>query len=358
MIDEMDKIGTDWRGDPASALLEALDPEQNFSFTDHYLAVPFDLSKVMFITTANLLDPIPPALKDRMEVLELPGYTREEKLMIAKQFQVPRQIKEHGLTSDQLKFQDKTIMSIIENYTREAGVRNLEREIAGICRGLAKRIVAGEIKTKIVIRPNMVSEFLGPLKFFKSEVEERTSISGVATGLAWTQTGGEILFIEASKMRGKGALQLTGQLGEIMQESAKAALSYLRVRCQQWGIPPNFYAKAELHVHVPNGAAPKDGPSAGIAIFVALVSLLTNRKVRHDVAMTGEITLRGLVLPVGGIKHKVLAAKESGIKTIILPEKNRKDLAEIPDVVKNVLKFKFIKKMDEAIKIALMPLTQ
>ncbi|MDO8722420.1 MAG: endopeptidase La, partial [Syntrophales bacterium] len=351
MLDEMDKIGADWRGDPSSALLEVLDPEQNFSFSDHYLEVPFDLSKVMFIGTANLEDPILPALKDRMEILRLPGYTREEKLRIAKQFLISRQIEGHGLSPEQLEFDDEAVEMIIRDYTREAGVRNLEREIASCCRRVAKDIVAKKIENARIKTANL-HELLGPIKFF-SELAERTSKPGVAIGLAWTQYGGEILFVEAAKMEGKENLILTGQLGDVMKESAQAALSYVRSNVAKFNLDANFLEKKEIHLHVPSGATPKDGPSAGIAMFIALLSLLTQRPTRAEVAMTGEITLRGRVLPVGGIKEKVLAAKEAGIRTVILPKKNEKDLEEVPKEVREVVEFKFIDEMEEAINIAL-----
>jgi ATP-dependent Lon protease len=351
MLDEVDKIGMDFRGDPSSALLEVLDPEQNFSFSDHYLEVPFDLSKVMFIATANMLDPIPPALKDRMEVLELPGYTEEEKLMIAKQFLIPKERNEHGLTEDLIEFQDDALKVVIKSYTKESGVRNLEREIATICRAVARDVAEGTTDKKI-ITADSIHGYLGPIKFF-SEVAERVKYSGVATGLAWTPTGGDILFIESTKMRGKGNLTLTGQLGDVMKESAQAALSYIRGKAADFNITEDFFEKNDLHVHVPQGAIPKDGPSAGVTMLVSLVSLLTDRHVRNDVAMTGEITLRGLVLPVGGIKEKVLAAKRAGIKSVILPKLNEKDLEEVPESIKENMEFKFIERMDEAVSICL-----
>jgi ATP-dependent Lon protease len=351
MLDEVDKIGTDFRGDPSSALLEVLDPEQNFSFSDHYIDVAFDLSKVMFITTANVLETIPPALKDRMEVLELPGYSDDEKLMIARQHLLPKQLNEHGLSPDLLEFEDDAILSIINSYTREAGVRNLEREIAAVCRAVAKEVAEGK-QEKVTVSVNLLHKFLGPVKFFP-EVAERTSNPGVATGLAWTPTGGDIIFVEATKMNGEKGLSLTGQLGEVMKESAHAALSYIRSKAKDLGIEENFYQKNDIHIHVPAGAIPKDGPSAGIAMFIALTSLLTNKPVRNDVAMTGEITLRGLILPVGGIKEKVLAGKRAGIKTIILPQKNEKDLEDLAEHVKEGLEFKFVQRMDEVVKIAL-----
>ena len=351
MLDEVDKIGMDFRGDPSSALLEVLDPEQNFSFSDHYIDVPFDLSKVMFITTANVLDPIPPALRDRMETLELPGYSEDEKMMIAKEFLIPKQINEHGLSSEFIEFQDAALQIIISSYTREAGVRNLEREIAAICRGVAKDVARG-IMEKVVVVPEKLHKFLGPVKFFL-EAAERTFEPGVATGLAWTPSGGDIIFVEATKMRGEKGLTLTGQLGDVMKESAQAALAYVRSKSKGLGIEEDFFEKNDIHIHVPAGAIPKDGPSAGITMFVALTSLLTNKPVRSDVAMTGEITLRGLVLPVGGIKEKVLAGMRAGIRTIILPKKNEKDLEEIPERIRNEMNFQFIQRMDEAIELAL-----
>jgi ATP-dependent Lon protease len=351
MLDEVDKIGMDFRGDPSSALLEVLDPEQNFAFSDHYLEVPFDLSKVMFIATANMLDPVPPALKDRMEVLELPGYTEEEKLMIARQFLLPKQLGEHGLTEENIEFEDEAIKTIIRSYTREAGVRNLEREIASVCRAVAKEVAEGKTERTKVLAES-IHGYLGPIKFF-SEIAERTKYSGVATGLAWTPTGGDILFIESTKMRGKGGLNLTGQLGDVMKESAQAALSYIRSKAGDYNINEEFFEKNDIHIHVPQGAIPKDGPSAGVTMLVSLVSLLTDRHVRNDVAMTGEITLRGLVLPVGGIKEKVLAARRAGIKSVILPKLNEKDLEEVPETIKEKMEFRFIEKMDEAIQLTL-----
>jgi ATP-dependent Lon protease len=347
MLDEVDKIGTDFRGDPSSALLEVLDPEQNFAFSDHYLEVPFDLSKVMFIATANLLDPIPAPLQDRMEVIEIPGYTDEDKLRIATNFLIPKQRAEHGLKLEQITFEDQAVKEIIRSYTREAGVRNLEREIATICRGTAKEVVEGSIENATVTEET-ISKYLGPIKFF-SEVAERTAVPGVATGLAWTAFGGDILFVEATKMKGKKTLQLTGHLGDVMKESAHAALSYLRSKAKDLNIPEDFFEEYDIHVHVPAGAQPKDGPSAGVTLFVALLSLFVNRPIRSDVAMTGEITLRGAVLPVGGIKEKVLAAKRAGLKKVILPDRNRKDLEDVPANVKEGLEFHFIKRIDEII---------
>ena len=352
MMDEIDKLGMDFRGDPSSALLEVLDPEQNFSFSDHYLEVPFDLSNVMFITTANILDTIPPALRDRMEILELPGYTEEEKLMIAQKYLVPRQLEAHGLTSENLSFEDDAVKAIISDYTREAGLRNLEREIATICRGVAKEYAQGK-KEAVVVNKEGLHDFLGPIKFF-SEIAERTSVPGVATGLAWTPTGGDIIFVEATKMKGKKSLALTGSLGDVMKESAQAALSYIRSNSKDLSVPEDFFEENDIHLHVPAGAIPKDGPSAGVTMFAALTSLLTDRPVRSDIAMTGEITLRGLVLPVGGIKEKVLAAKRAGLNKIILPKKNENNLEEIPENVKKGMKFYFIENMDQVIEHALV----
>jgi ATP-dependent Lon protease len=305
----------------------------------------------MFIATANMLDPVPPALKDRMEVLELPGYTEEEKLMIARQFLLPKQLGEHGLTEENIAFDDESLKTIIRSYTREAGVRNLEREIASVCRAVAKEVAEGKTEQTTVLAES-IHGYLGPIKFF-SEIAERTKYSGVATGLAWTPTGGDILFIESTKMRGKGGLNLTGQLGDVMKESAQAALSYIRSKAGDYNINEEFFEKNDIHIHVPQGAIPKDGPSAGVTMLVSLVSLLTDRHVRNDVAMTGEITLRGLVLPVGGIKEKVLAAKRAGIKSVILPKLNEKDLEEVPETIKEKMEFRFIEKMDEAIQLTL-----
>ncbi len=351
MLDEIDKIGQDFRGDPSAALLEVLDPEQNNQFSDHYLEVPFDLSRVMFIATANMQDTIIPALRDRMEIIEIPSYIEEEKVEIARQFLVPKQIKEHGLSDAHIEFTDDALHRIVRAYTREAGVRNLERQIAAICRGVAKEVASGKTE-KTIVNAEMVPKFLGPEKYF-SEVAERIDEPGVATGLAWTPMGGDILFVEATKMEGKGKLILTGQLGDVMKESAQAALSYIRAHAIELEVDPKFYENFDIHIHVPAGAIPKDGPSAGVTIFIALLSLLTGRLVKNDVAMTGEITLRGKVLPVGGIKEKVLAAHRSGIKKVILPERNEADLEEIPETVKKELTFIFVKKMSEVIKHAL-----
>ena len=345
MLDEIDKLGMDFRGDPSSALLEVLDPEQNFSFSDHYLEVPFDLTRVMFITTANYLEPVPPALKDRMEVLELPGYTEEEKLSIAKEFLIPKQTKEHGLKPENISFEEAAIKSIISNYTREAGLRNLERAIATVCRKVAKEIAAEKTQS-MVIKEETLGDLLGPIAFFK-EIAERTAEPGVATGLAWTPSGGDILFIESTYMPGTGKLTLTGQLGEVMKESAEAAMSYVRSRSKALNVPLQDFTKYDFHIHVPAGAIPKDGPSAGVTIAMSLLSLLTGKSVRPEVAMTGEITLRGRVLPVGGIKEKVLAAKRAGIATLILPKRNEKDLVEVPDEVKARMEFRFVEKVDE-----------
>lgn len=352
MLDEIDKVGMDFRGDPSSALLEVLDPEQNFSFSDHYLDVDFDLSQVMFIATANVADPIPPALRDRMEILTLPGYIEEEKLQIAKKFLIPKQIEEHGLKPENIQFEDGAVREIIRSYTREAGVRNLEREIASICRGVAKKVAANEIETT-VITVESLHGYLGPIKFY-SETSERITRPGIATGVAWTPTGGDILFIEATRMKGKGNLILTGQLGDIMKESAQAALSFLRSRAGEMGVETIDFESENIHVHVPAGAIPKDGPSAGVTILTAMASLLTNRLVRSDTAMTGEITLRGMVLPVGGIKEKVLAAHRSGIRRMILPWKNEKDLEETTPEVRAEMEFIFVHEMEDVLKNALV----
>jgi ATP-dependent Lon protease len=360
MLDEIDKLGHDFRGDPASALLEVLDPEQNNSFSDHYLEVPFDLSHVMFLATANVIDPVPAALKDRLEILELPGYTRDEKRNIARQFLVPKQLDEHGLKIDQLDVTDSAVCEVIDSYTREAGVRNLEREIGSVCRGVAVKVAEGQKPangTKWTVEAKEVPDFLGPQKFM-SEVAERTSEPGVATGLAWTPVGGDILFIEATRMPGKGSLVLTGQLGDVMKESAQAALSFVRAKAKWLGIDENFLDKTDIHVHIPAGAIPKDGPSAGVTMFTALASMLTAKPVRNDVAMTGEITLRGNVLPVGGIKEKILAAHRAGIKRIIMPDRNQKDMIDVPDQAKNEMEFFYVKKIDEILQLALTELPE
>jgi ATP-dependent Lon protease len=353
VLDEIDKLGADFRGDPSAALLEVLDPEQNNTFSDHYLEVPYDLSRVLWIATANMLDPIPPALKDRLEIIELPGYTHTEKRHIARRFLLPKQIAEHGLTEHHLTLSDHALDEIIDRYTREAGVRNLEREIASICRGVAVKVAAGsDYKTEIEAAD--IAEYLGPEKF-QSEVAERTEVPGVATGLAWTAVGGDILFVEVTRMVGKGNLVMTGQLGNVMKESAQAAMSYVRSHAEELGINPNFFEKADLHVHVPAGGTPKDGPSAGVTLLAAMVSLLTGRRVRHDVAMTGEISLRGNVLPVGGIKEKVLAAHRAGLTRVVLPERNRKDMVEVPDEIKSSLDLRFVRRIDELIDLTLEP---
>jgi len=353
MLDEVDKIGADFRGDPAAALLEVLDPEQNHAFSDHYIEVPFDLSKVMFICTANIVDPIPPALRDRMEIIHLPGYVEEEKLEIAKRYLIPRQIEENGLSPENVSFTDGAIRRIIREYTREAGVRNLEREIAAICRKVAVEVAEKGPEVRREVTEENLEEFLGA-PHYTPEIAERQPEVGVATGMAWTERGGEILFVEATKMRGKGNLILTGHLGEVMKESAQAALSYIRSKAEELKISPEEFVRNDVHVHVPSGAIPKDGPSAGITIAAALASLFTGRPVRHDVAMTGEITLRGKVLPVGGIREKALAAKRAGIKNILLPKQNRKDVEEIPENVREGLNFIYVESIDQALKVVLL----
>ncbi len=351
MLDEIDKVGADFRGDPSAALLEALDPQQNNSFSDHYLEVPFDLSRVMFITTANLLEPILPALRDRMEVITLPGYTDQEKIHIATKYLVPRQLSEHGLKKEQLIFRDNALSPIIRDYTREAGVRNLERQIATLCRRTARRIVEGKARSVEVTEKN-IKTLLGPQEFFH-DAAERTTDPGVATGLAWTAAGGDILFVEATRMPGKGSLILTGSLGEVMRESAQAALSYVRSKAETLGIDPKTFEKSDIHVHVPSGAIPKDGPSAGLTMAVALTSLLMAKPVKPALAMTGEITLRGKILPVGGVKEKVLAAARSEVKTVILPDQNRKDITDVPAEIRKKLKFRFVKTIGDALRVAL-----
>ena len=351
MLDEIDKLGGDFRGDPSSALLEVLDPEQNCTFADHYLEVDFDLSKVMFISTANYRDPIPPALRDRMEIIEFSGYIEDEKVQIAKQHLIPKQMEENALTKKDVSLDDKGVKELINSYTREAGVRNLEREIANVFRKVARDKIEKNTK-KIKVNKKKVSEYLGAPRFY-SELAERTTKPGVVTGLAWTAAGGDILFIEASKMKGKGRLTLTGQLGDVMKESATAAMTYVRSHTDILGLDEDFNEKTDIHVHVPAGAIPKDGPSAGVGMFTAIVSLLTGIPVKNRVAMTGEITLRGNVLPIGGVKEKVTAAHRAGIKTIILPDHNRKDLEEIPDHIKKDLDFHFAKEMMDVMDIAL-----
>src|SRR6187397_1475395 len=354
ILDEIDKLGSDFRGDPASALLEVLDPEQNNSFRDHYLDVPFDLSEVLFVTTANVLDTIPPPLRDRMEVLELPGYTEEEKLKIAKEHLVAKQIGNHGLTGEMVTFTDEALRLVIRGYTREAGVRNLEREIASIVRRIARRRAEGSDAVVSITR-DVVVELLGAPRFLDEEMEERTKNPGVAIGMAWTPVGGEVLFIEASRMQGSGTLTLTGHLGDVMKESARAALSWFRAHAAQFNVDPDFYKSSEIHLHVPSGAIPKDGPSAGVTMAVALASELTGRPVRGDIAMTGEITLSGRVLPVGGIKEKVLAARRLGVKEIILPRQNDKDVKEdLNEELRKGLTIHLVSTIDEVLLLALV----
>jgi ATP-dependent Lon protease len=355
MLDEIDKVGLDFRGDPSAALLEVLDPEQNNAFSDHYLDVPYDLSKVMFITTANILDPIPPALNDRMEVIEFPGYIEEEKLAIARKFLIPRQLSENGLdTPDRsLSFSEKALRVMIRDYTYEAGVRNLEREIANVCRKVARRVAEGKQGPRGVGVQSLV-KYLGPPHFVR-DIGERTDEIGLAIGIAWTEAGGDLLPVEVTLMDGKGSLMLTGQLGEVMQESAQAALSYARSHAFELGIANADFDKLDIHIHVPEGAVPKDGPSAGITMATALISALIERPVHHDVAMTGEITLRGRVLPIGGLKEKVLAAHRAGLKTVLLPKRNKKDMVEIPKRVKRDLRFVFVERMEEVLPVALLP---
>ncbi|MBI5197338.1 MAG: endopeptidase La, partial [Nitrospirae bacterium] len=351
MMDEVDKIGMDFRGDPSAALLEVLDPEQNSAFSDHYLGVPFDLSRVMFITTGNLADPIPSALRDRMEIIHLSGYTEEEKLGISRSYLVPRQLEEHGLKAESVILPDAVIRMIVSQYTREAGVRNLEREIANVMRKVAKQIAEGKVKAYRITRDNL-HKFLGVPKYLPEGEQDRDEV-GVATGLAWTESGGDIIFIEATVMKGRGGLTLTGHLGEVMKESAQAALSYIRSRAKTLGIAPDILAKHDIHIHVPAGAIPKDGPSAGITMATAIASTLLNVPVNHQVAMTGEVTLRGRVLPIGGLKEKLLAAKRAKIKTVILPKQNEKDLEDVPKHVRQGLEFVFVEVMDEVLPVAL-----
>ncbi|MGD8540323.1 MAG: endopeptidase La [Candidatus Aminicenantes bacterium] len=353
MMDEVDKIGADFRGDPSSALLEVLDPEQNFSFRDHYLGVPYDLSQVMFITTANLLDPIQPAFRDRMEILQLPGYTEEEKLQIALRHLVPKQIKENALNEKLISFTRGAIQKIISMYTREAGVRNLEREIAAICRKVARRVAEGK-KSLTKITSQNCEKYLGPPKIFRDQLQKENRV-GVATGVAWTAAGGELLFVEATKMKGKGGLSLTGSLGDVMKESAQAALSFSRANAKELGIEGRMFSQNDFHIHIPEGAIPKDGPSAGVTIATSLISICTNRKAKWDVAMTGEITLTGNVLPVGGIKEKVLAAQRAGVKNFILPLPNKKDLIDIPKNITRDINFIFVKDISEVLEDALVP---
>jgi ATP-dependent Lon protease len=355
ILDEIDKLGSDFRGDPSSALLEVLDPEQNHTFRDHYLDVPFDLSEVLFITTANVLDPVPPALRDRMEVLELAGYTEEEKLQIAIDHLVDKQVKNHGLTPQYIRFTPDALRQVIRGYTREAGVRNLEREIGSLCRKVARRRAEGN-ESPIEITRDVVVEMLGAPRFLDEEMEQRTKDPGVAIGLAWTPVGGEVLFVEASRMAGTGSLTLTGQLGDVMKESARAALSWLRTHAREYGIDPDFFKSTEVHVHVPSGAIPKDGPSAGVTMAAAMASELTGRPVRGDLAMTGEITLSGRVLPVGGIKEKVLAARRVGIREVILPKQNEKNIKEdLTDELRKDLTVHLVTTIDEVLALALQP---
>jgi ATP-dependent Lon protease len=351
MLDEIDKVGSDFRGDPSSALLEVLDPEQNKSFSDHYLDVPFDLSRVLFIATANVLDTVPSALKDRMEVLSLAGYTLDEKLKIANRYLIPRQREEHGLSARQIQMTSSAVRRIITGYTREAGLRNLEREIAAICRGAASKIAQGQVKA-VRVGPRGLHGFLGPMRFTE-ETKARVATPGVATGLAWTPVGGELLFVEATAMKGEKGLTLTGQLGDVMKESAAAALSFIRANSAAFGVGDDFYENHDIHIHLPAGAIPKDGPSAGVTMLAALASLFTGRPVRRDLAMTGEITLRGQVLPVGGIKEKVLAAHRAGIRTVILPAWNRRELEDIPRNIQKEIRFRFVERMMDVLDTAL-----
>ena len=355
ILDEIDKLGSDFRGDPASALLEVLDPEQNNTFRDHYLDVPFDLSEVLFITTANVLDPVAPALRDRMEVLELPGYTEEEKLSIAQEHLVAKQVTNHGLAPEQIRFSEAALRSVIRGYTREAGVRNLEREIGAVCRKVARRRAEG-LEASVEVTPDVVVEMLGAPSFLMEEVAERTQKPGVAVGLAWTPAGGDVLFVEARRMQGAGSLTLTGHLGDVMKESARTALSWFRASVGRFGVDPGFYRNAEIHLHVPSGAIPKDGPSAGVTMVVALVSELTGRPVRGDVAMTGEITLSGHILPVGGIKEKVLAARRHGIPVVIVPRQNEKNIKEdLSEDLRRGMTVHFVSTIDEVVDLALKP---
>ncbi|MDD5308011.1 MAG: endopeptidase La [Deltaproteobacteria bacterium] len=354
MLDELDKLGHDFRGDPSSALLEVLDPEQNHAFSDHYLEVPYDLSKVMFVGTANTLSTIPPALLDRMEVIEIPGYTREEKRKIAYGFIIPKQLREHGLDEQRLKFNNDGLLRIVDSYTREAGVRNLEREVAAVCRSVAVKVARGEQVDGYDAGAAFVEEILGPPRFFP-ETADRCEVPGVATGLAWTPSGGDIIFIEATRMKGSGKVSMTGQLGDVMKESVQTAVSFVRANAEHLGLDPEFNDHLDLHLHVPAGGIPKDGPSAGVAMLTALVSLLSGRKVRPNVAMTGEITLRGLVLPIGGVKEKVLAAHRAGITTVVMPERNQKDRPDIPKEILDEIALVFVRRMDEVLEAALEP---
>ncbi len=358
MLDEIDKLGRDFRGDPASALLEVLDPEQNNEFRDHYLDIAFDLSEVLFITTANELEPIPAPLRDRMEIIQLSGYTEQEKVEIARQYLVPRQIRENGLRLGEIEFTEDALLKLVRDYTREAGVRTLEREIGRAARKVVTKIAEGTAQS-VVVDEKSIRDLLGKPRYgYREEIEERTDLPGVATGLAWTPVGGEILFVEAARMPGGKGFQYTGQLGEVMQESARTALSYIRSKAKELGLEPEVFEKSDIHLHVPAGAVPKDGPSAGVTMAVALASLLTGRPVKSNVAMTGEITLRGQVLPVGGIKDKVLAAHRLGVDTVIIPSKNENDLEDLPDEVRDSLKFVFAEKVDDVLRAALMELPE
>ncbi len=351
MLDEIDKIGQDFRGDPAAALLEALDPEQNFSFSDNYLEVPFDLSEVIFITTANRLDTIPPALRDRLEIIDFPGYMEDEKINIAKEFLIPKLVEQHGLKSKTISWADKILLDVVRKHTSEAGVRELERKLSTIFRKVTRQVVEKGQQLKVIIDNEKLHKFLGPARYTHQTAEKKDEI-GVATGLAWTPVGGEVLSIEATKMPGKGKLILTGQLGEVMRESISAALSYVRSNADRFKIKEDFY-KFDIHIHIPSGGIPKDGPSAGVAMITTIMSLLTKRPVSRDVGMTGEITLRGKVLEIGGVKEKVLAAHRAGLKTVVMPEENRKDLEDIPIKIKKVLKFIFAKTVDDVLKVAI-----
>src|SRR4030088_790295 len=353
MLDELDKLGAGFHGDPSAALLEVLDPEQNATFRDNYLAVPFDLSRVLFIGTANVIDNIPAAVRDRMEIIEMPGYIEDEKLAIAKRYLVKRQLQSAGLTMEQCQISDDVLLSIIRDYTREAGVRNLERHIGAICRHAAMRIAEGNA-VRVVITVADLHAILGPRRF-EQEIAMRTSVPGVATGLAWTPAGGDILFVEATSIPGRGKLILTGQLGDVVKKSAQAALTLVKSRAAEFGIDTVELQKSDVHVHVPAGAIPKDGPSAGVAILLARTSLLTGRTIRSDTAMTGEISLRGLVLPIGGVKEKILAAIQAGITIVMLPARNRKDIEDIPENARNRIRFVWLERVDDAIEAALNP---
>jgi ATP-dependent Lon protease len=353
MLDEVDKIGADYRGDPSSALLEVLDPEQNNSFRDHYLGVSYDLSNVMFVVTANTLDTIQPAFLDRMEVIRLSGYTDEEKVMICKRHIIPKQMEENGIAGTEVTWTDGGIMRIITGYTKEAGLRNLEREIGAVCRKIAVQVAEGKQEASYRIGEADVEKYLGPIKHFAEELLERDQV-GVATGLAWTSVGGDILFIEATSVKGKGRLSLTGQLGEVMKESAQAALTYAKAHAEEQNIPPDFFETHDIHIHVPAGAIPKDGPSAGITITTAIISMLTGKPVKRNVAMTGEVTLRGDVLPIGGVKEKVLAARAAKISTVILPKLNERDLIDVADPIKRDMEFFFVEHVEDVLKIALL----